>query len=140
MVHKPSYIENIIYMSTICCGADDISDLARKAEANNKKNGVTGLLLKRGAYFIQYLEGSMEVAPNLYNIIKHDQRHDHVVLLYNCIARQRIFPNWHMQDSESMIRLALDKHTKGQVDSRKPIEILQSFIDAKVETRGLAKA
>ena len=75
---------------------DELKSLLKTSVKNNKKLGITGLMLYSEKKFIQILEGEKEVVSGLFEKIKKDSRHDHVTLLIEGTIQQRNYPDWSM--------------------------------------------
>lgn len=98
------------YISTAAEGltANDHEDILAKARKNNKAADVTGLLVVKGEFFAQALEGEKENVLALFEKIKRDERHYRVVLISEEEVSERIFSNWEMgfKDINSSEKLA----------------------------------
>lgn len=77
------------------CTDAEIQKILEACKKNNVSKDITGVLLHSDDHFIQYLEGDKDIIK-LYDLIKDDKRHKHVVLLSYGPLKQRIFPAWHM--------------------------------------------
>jgi hypothetical protein len=75
---------------------EDISEILQKARDFNSKNKITGCLLFHNNEFLQILEGKKSVVQELYESIKRDVRHSHVILLEEDEKMERLFPTWSM--------------------------------------------
>lgn len=75
---------------------EDIKDILDTARSFNKEQDITGMLLYRGGYFIQALEGEAERVQTLYNNIAKDDRHRNVLMVYNSPIEKRAFGSWSM--------------------------------------------
>lgn len=84
----------LIYRSRICAKSlsFNIDKLVSSASRINKKQGITGVLMFDGTYFLQILEGGAENVDQLYAKIKMDRRHHHIVELMRDYAPRRSFP------------------------------------------------
>ncbi len=91
-------ISYLIYTSTSNSffSLEELSLLWEKANSNNLKTGITGLLLYQEGIFMQMLEGDLDNILTLYDKIQVDSRH-------NCAPQpiigeipKRFFPNWSM--------------------------------------------
>lgn len=71
----------------------DLILLVEKANIENAACGVTGILLLKDNFYLQVLEGDECVLEQLFNKIKHDQRHYQVVELMRDYAPRRRFEN-----------------------------------------------
>ena len=74
----------------------DIRDILSHSRENNSKNGITGCLLHYNEEFLQILEGKKSEVQRLFNIVKKDQRHQNVIVLYEGTKEHRYFSNWKM--------------------------------------------
>lgn len=75
----------------------NIEELVEKARINNKKLGLTGILLSVDDYFMQVLEGNEEDVKALYyQKIYHDRRHTRLKTLLEGPVEKRDFPEWDM--------------------------------------------
>lgn len=88
----------LFYISKAAEGltAKDHADILATARKNNRPLGVTGLLVVKGAYFAQALEGEEDVVLPLFDKIKLDKRHAGVVRISYQKIQSRIFPSWDM--------------------------------------------
>lgn len=75
---------------------DELKDILSVARQNNEQLGVTGMLLYRDGFFIQALEGEEKVVKDLYESIRQDPRHHHVVTVDVHPITERVFVGWHM--------------------------------------------
>ena len=71
----------------------DLILLVEKANIENAACGVTGILLLKDNFYLQVLEGDECVLEQLFNKIKHDQRHYQIVELMRDYAPRRRFEN-----------------------------------------------
>ncbi len=60
----------------------ELQQLLIKARQNNKKLGITGMLLFHEGSFIQALEGKKELVEKLYEKIGQDQRHSETKVIF----------------------------------------------------------
>jgi hypothetical protein len=67
-----------------------------KARANNRKLGVTGMLIHHGGSFLQILEGQDATVTALYDKIALDSRHSQVLRLFRTTVSERSFGEWTM--------------------------------------------
>ncbi|MFK7766053.1 MAG: BLUF domain-containing protein [Mariniblastus sp.] len=86
------------YISTAVEGlaAKDYDEILGKARKNNSKLGVTGLLVVKGGFFAQALEGEEQDVMELFEKIKLDKRHYRVVMISRKEVQERIFQDWEM--------------------------------------------
>lgn len=112
----------LVYISRPASGlsAEELYDIIKVSNINNKKTGLTGILLYKGGMFLQALEGDKDVIVDLYyNKIVNDTRHCDPNVVVEGYDNKRNFPDWHMHpnafDSVSFIteeRLANDSNLK----------------------------
>lgn len=91
-------LSHLIYISfrDKNCTEEDISNILKSCQANNKHDDITGVLLYSDIKFLQYLEGDYEKILSLFNKIKEDKRHSNVVMLTSFPIKERAFPSWQM--------------------------------------------
>ena len=88
----------IIYVSTVDDDfqACDIEGLLEECKANNRRQGITGLLCFNHLYFLQYLEGEEQHVRDTFEKIKRDNRHSDVKIIESNFEGSRMFENWEM--------------------------------------------
>jgi hypothetical protein len=75
----------------------DIDAIIEVSVANNKRDGITGMLVSTGRLFFQLLEGPDEAVDRLYKRILDDPRHESVLLLAEETGDlDRLCPDWAM--------------------------------------------
>lgn len=74
----------------------DLRRLLKQSRASNAATGVTGLLIHRGATFLQFIEGEQERVESLYRSIQRDERHRDVTTVRRREQPARQFPDWSM--------------------------------------------
>jgi hypothetical protein len=91
-------VERIIYISTCRTepGVDMVEDILRASRRNNRRDGLTGLLVVGGRRFLQVLEGPREMTQRAYERIRADQRHFALVELSRKHVTERSFAGWDM--------------------------------------------
>lgn len=93
-------MKRIIYISTIKkpLSEAEIKGIEQFARRNNKKTGVTGILISVHDYFFQILEGDEATVDVLVEKIRRDPRHqDLLILSAEHEIAERMFPNWNMR-------------------------------------------
>lgn len=73
-----------------------LAEILRVARARNAALHVTGALVLYDDWFAQVLEGPEPTVTALYDKIKHDRRHDRVVVDQSQTVESRLFGNWAM--------------------------------------------
>lgn len=74
----------------------DRSQIATSAAKNNRRDGVTGMLLECGDEFIQVLEGERRAVKRVFTRLAEDERHANVSILSTGMIVERGFPDWPM--------------------------------------------
>jgi hypothetical protein len=91
-------VQRIIYISTCRTDPDRsmVDDILRQSHKNNRRDGLTGLLVVGGRRFLQVLEGPCEQLDSAYVRIKADPRHFALVELGRKPVQERAFVGWDM--------------------------------------------
>jgi hypothetical protein len=74
----------------------DLATLLMNSRANNRRLGLTGMLLHRHGQFLQVLEGPENAVIDRFTIISEDRRHARVRTLIEEPIVERAFPEWTM--------------------------------------------
>ena len=74
----------------------DLITLLMNSRANNKRLGITGILLYDDRHFVQVLEGEEQAVRERFARIDADPRHDGVTILLEETSSERQFPKWSM--------------------------------------------
>lgn len=75
---------------------DELLRILEVARPFNQSNNITGMLLYRDDFFIQVLEGGSSAVLPLYEKIKTDPRHHHILEVYRTPIQTRTFTQWSM--------------------------------------------
>lgn len=106
----------IMYVSqaTRALERPELAALHARARANNRRSGITGMLIYKDGCFVQVLEGEEAVVKHLFAIIQRDTRHREVSLLAEGPLARREFADWSMgfQDLNEDDLLGLYAHDK----------------------------
>ncbi len=91
-------LSELVYISrrTPTCTDYDVTQILQASTQQNKKRGVTGVLLYSKTQFIQILEGDNEAIVTLYDHIKKDKRHRNAFLISLRPIERRYFTSWQM--------------------------------------------
>lgn len=77
---------------------EEIDNLVKEAASNNKKIGITGILMASGSLFFQIIEGPPKEIDSLFKRILNDSRHENVMMLREEKGvPERLFPDWSMR-------------------------------------------
>lgn len=93
-------MRRIMYISTVAGALPDeaLGSIGRVASHNNKRLGITGVLMCAHEFFFQILEGEGERVDPLVERIRRDPRHrDLLILKVEDDVSERLFPNWSMR-------------------------------------------
>ncbi|WP_404333482.1 BLUF domain-containing protein [Sphingomonas sp. MMS12-HWE2-04] len=87
----------LVYVSSLSPQADfDPTAILATSRANNRRDGITGLLYSDKARFLQALEGPEAEVEAAFARIKGDARHRAIVLLSRRTVDTREFGDWEM--------------------------------------------
>lgn len=91
-------MERIIYISTARTSPDAamVEDILRVSRRNNRRDGLTGLLVVGGRRFLQVIEGPREATDRAFARIRADARHFAVVEIGRKKIAERAFADWDM--------------------------------------------
>lgn len=97
-LEEKSMIKQLIYISKPLVKWDisELLILLRDARIKNQERDITGYLVYRHEYFMQYLEGDVSEVDELYDKILLDKRHKDTVKIYEVMSEHKIFPEWAM--------------------------------------------
>jgi hypothetical protein len=89
----------LLYVSRALKDINDqtVERILRKAQSNNARDGITGVLLAYGGHFLQVLEGPAEQVRNCFERIRTDPRHHEAQLLQQTDLDHREFGPWAMR-------------------------------------------
>lgn len=73
-----------------------IGDVLERSISNNARAGITGLLLFQRGWFLQVLEGPLEVVDDTFDRIRRDARHTDIRTVADLPIAARAFGDWNM--------------------------------------------
>ena len=82
---------------------DDIDQIIITSERNNQKADISGVLLIKQDFFLQYFEGPESEVRHLLDTLGHDSRHYDVKILDRGMINDRVFPDWKMMPIHNSI-------------------------------------
>lgn len=93
---KQNKIIQLIYASAAKYDFDntDLHVLLEKCRRENRKNGISGMLLYQNQSFFQVLEGTKEDVERVYKKICADPRHHKVLKVIESEVEERAFSDW----------------------------------------------
>jgi hypothetical protein len=88
----------VAYVSraTRALGLADLGDLLDKARRNNRRDGISGILVYDAGAFMQVFEGPTDAVEALVRRIEKDPRHEDIVFLSAGPVEERYFHGWGM--------------------------------------------
>ena len=88
----------LIYVSAALADFSDqeLKALLESSRIRNSSKGITGMLLYYDGNFIQVLEGEQTSVLELFDAIKEDPRHHHVMKILDGFRDEKKFPDWSM--------------------------------------------
>jgi hypothetical protein len=87
---------------------EDVDAIARVSEANNIRDGITGMLMASGHLFFQLVEGPDDAVDALYRRILADRRHRNVMVLGDERGDlKRQCPDWAMKKVDLSMEAAV---------------------------------
>lgn len=92
MIHQLVYLS----FSSSPVTKNSIEEILKKAEVNNPKLDLTGILICNSNVFMQLLEGTKENIMKLMDKVEKDPRHDQVTIVHEGDVDERFFPDWSM--------------------------------------------
>jgi hypothetical protein len=94
---QDSAMLQLVYVSSTAPGiAADPPAILAASRANNRRDGITGLLYSDGTRFLQAIEGPQEKVEATFARIMRDPRHRAIVLLSRRETAAREFGDWDM--------------------------------------------
>lgn len=89
---------HLIYVSTEAwpMSEDDLVSLLKQSRARNERLRITGMLLYKGGFFMQVLEGEEAHVLEVFADIETDIRHKRVFKIVSEYIQHRDFPDWTM--------------------------------------------
>lgn len=93
---KPVF--QLVYVSSAdpVMAESDLMAILGQARENNRKRGITGLLLYADGNIMQLLEGERESVEEVFRTITADPRHSGVIRLLAAASPARDFSDWSM--------------------------------------------
>jgi hypothetical protein len=92
-----SELFSLLYVSRMAVpDADEIDRICRQSQANNARDGITGLLVFDGAAFCQLVEGPRAPLEALRHRLEGDPRHVDMRVLHVGPSPARRFPTWRL--------------------------------------------
>ena len=128
---------NLAYCSRATAGVDaaQVDRIIAASHRNNRRMGITGMLVFGGGVFFQWVEGPRASVLRLMEVLRGDPRHDQIVMLSEVEeSRERLFPQWDMElvDAEHIRDVLVDAIS--DADDQHDVEALRALL-AEVDAR-----
>lgn len=117
---------HILYLSSAvqAMSVDALQYLLDTSRRNNRRDGITGVLLYLDGNFLQYIEGPRQAMDSLFANIRRDARHRGILVLGEETSEARVFSGWSMGfqhvDTAASGAADLFKLTREALDERLP--------------------
>ena len=118
----------------------NVARILLKSRANNKKNGLVGVLYFGDGCFFQCLEGSAQAVDTLYETLLSDTRHKDLKILSRHAINALSFSNWSMKhvpledEMTKMLKFqglkTFDPYNFNAETTKKALELLHSTNDS----------
>ncbi|WP_181707613.1 BLUF domain-containing protein [Chthonobacter rhizosphaerae] len=118
-------MHQLIYFSRNTMSGDllkGLKEILGVSQRNNQRDGVTGSLIFDKVWFLQILEGNLEIIQATYKRIEKDSRHREATVMTVRPLIQRQFPDWGMGGllrSPDVQEIFLSHGIGGEMDPRK---------------------
>jgi hypothetical protein len=104
-------LRRIAYLSRPCDNfpVTEIPRIFRVSRQRNADEGVSGVLVCTGNYFLEVIEGTQETIAELWERVLSDPRHVDAIVLADEVAEERWFADWRAGfacDAPTLARLA----------------------------------
>ena len=100
----------IVYVSEAVGDAADgllpLIDIIGASDRNNRRDHVTGVLMRHGGRFFQAIEGARADLDRLMGRLRADRRHTNIQILADTPIDQRLFAGWAMAQVDAPPALA----------------------------------
>ena len=93
MLHRLAYVSS----SSTPLALDMLSDILEVSRQNNKRDGISGVLMYHDRTFFQILEGERLVVEDCYGRIARDFRHTDLEIVIDEAIDERSFAKWAMR-------------------------------------------
>ena len=90
MLYSLTYVSS----ATMSFSQEQLKALLDVCIANNRRDGITGILLYKDGNFMQVMEGPQDVLLRTLARMENDTRHSGIIVLLQGHQRDRQFPDW----------------------------------------------
>jgi hypothetical protein len=98
MSAQSASVHQLVYVSaaTAPFAHSELTALLLRARENNRRLGVSGMLIHKDGSFFQVLEGQERIVESLYERISRDPRHTRIVVIRRDQLPRANFADWSM--------------------------------------------
>ncbi|MCC9645005.1 BLUF domain-containing protein [Rhodopirellula sp. JC740] len=75
----------------------EFTRIRRESQSNNKRDGLTGILVFGEGEFMQILEGTRNAISSAFSRISSDPMHSNIMLIHFSECSERLFGDWAMR-------------------------------------------
>jgi len=135
-------LHTLLYRSTAVHRFPHPTDLEilRSAWENNRRNEITGFLVRTRSHFVQFVEGPQDAVHALQDQLVGDPRHIAFEVLTEGPARVRQFPDWSMGyaefEADDVLKLAFLTAVGPATESRRAVPPLLDCMKEIAKRRG----
>ena len=76
-------------------------DIIGASDRNNRRDHVTGVLMRHDGRFFRAIEGARVDLDRLMGRLRADRRHTNIRILAELVIDQRLFPGWAMSQTDA---------------------------------------
>ncbi len=121
-----------VYCSRAAEGVDDVEvgRIVESAQSRNLARGITGVLVFGSGVFFQWIEGPAAEIQNLIASLRRDPRHYDVVALdWSEEKRERLYPNWEMEQVKADDIRAVLQDALGSAEDETNVAALRRILE-----------
>ena len=121
-----------VYCSRAAEGVDDVEvgRIIASAQRRNLARGITGVLVFGSGVFFQWIEGPPAQMQNLIASLYGDARHHDIVSLDQSEEkRERLYPNWEMEQVEADDIRAVLQDALGSAEDENNVAALRRILE-----------
>jgi hypothetical protein len=127
-------VDRVVYRSQSLMSSTEHTELLLQCHRNNRRLGLTGLLVIQGQGIVQILEGPSESLERIVEKIIVDARHRDFVHLERSTNVPRLFPDWAMGsvvlNASSMGALIREVESASDEERRRLASFIRDGVDA----------
>jgi hypothetical protein len=130
------FVHSFVYLSKAEDNFDerDLPSILEISQRNNRRDGVTGILLYKDGRFLQILEGDQATVHRIAQRIEADARHSEFAVIVD-EAMPRLFTDWSMGFAD--LNASIFDHHPAVLDYFRKTWCVESFKSAQTRVRRL---